>query len=341
MPPAKRNADGTPTAVATTTKRQSRQNAQRVITLEYVEAAKAYAEALFKGGLAPKSVSRAEGVFALIEVGRDVGLPATQAIANIFIIGGRPSIYGDAGLALIRNSGLLEDIQESYEGEPGTDGYTAVCTVTRVGAKRPRTVRFSRADAKRAKLLGKSGPWTDYPDRQLMWRARSWACRDEFQDVLCGVIFYEEAIDMEPIVRPAITVETVGQKESVGSPTAVTAPTTPAIAPAPASTTEATPTPTSVPSGQPSTETAPVTAPTADEPATQEQLLRLAELRQIIWDDRQCKTDAEKNAAWVETLAMYNLKSARGLSKSRMQDLIESLEQEHDPFANGGQKPPV
>ena len=50
---------------------------------------------------------------------------------------------------------------------------------------------FSVEDAKRAKLWGKSGPWQQYPERMLLWRARSFAF-DLFSDALCGLYLKEE-----------------------------------------------------------------------------------------------------------------------------------------------------
>jgi len=55
---------------------------------------------------------------------------------------------------------------------------------------------FSVADAKKAGLWGKAGPWQQYPKRMLQMRARGFALRDAFPDVLRGVISAEEAADI-------------------------------------------------------------------------------------------------------------------------------------------------
>ena len=64
-------------------------------------------------------------------------------------------------------------------------------------------------DAKRAGLLGKKGPWTEYPQRMLQMRARSWALRDGFADVLKGLSVREEAQDIPETIEPSgpVTVE--------------------------------------------------------------------------------------------------------------------------------------
>jgi hypothetical protein len=63
------------------------------------------------------------------------------------------------------------------------------------------------ADAKRAGLLGKAGPWAQYPARMLALRARGFALRNAFADALRGLITAEEAQDYtqpEPAREPVV-----------------------------------------------------------------------------------------------------------------------------------------
>jgi hypothetical protein len=79
----------------------------------------------------------------------------------------------------------------------------AVCQAKRRGYSKPTTVTFTVADAKKAGLWGKQGPWQQYPRRMLQLRARGFALRDAFPDVLRGLVTAEEAQDYtagEPIV---------------------------------------------------------------------------------------------------------------------------------------------
>jgi hypothetical protein len=83
---------------------------------------------------------------------------------------------------------------EWFTGKPYDDDYTAHCRVGRRGRKDPVVRSFSIAQAKRARLLGKDSPWQTFPDRMLQMRARSFALRDTFPDVLRGVLAAEELI---------------------------------------------------------------------------------------------------------------------------------------------------
>ncbi|MFX6330765.1 transcriptional regulator, partial [Acinetobacter baumannii] len=55
---------------------------------------------------------------------------------------------------------------------------------------------FGDAEAKTAGLLNKSGPWTQYPKRMKKMRARAFALRDKFSDVLKGIPIAEEVMDI-------------------------------------------------------------------------------------------------------------------------------------------------
>lgn len=157
---------------------------------------------IVKSGWAPKGMNKPETVFVAIQMGLELGLAPMQALQNIAVINGRPSIWGDAMPGLVKASGLLESFSESFEGKEGADSFTAVCVAKRRGEANPIVQRFSVADAKRANLWDKQGPWTQYPKRMLQMRARSWALRDGFPDVLRGLQASEEVRDIPIDVTP-------------------------------------------------------------------------------------------------------------------------------------------
>jgi hypothetical protein len=138
---------------------------------------------------------KAADTLVAMMMGKEVGLNPIQALQNIAVINGKPSIYGDAMLALVQNHPKFGGIEESFDDE----SMTATCTVFRRNGK-PHTQKFSQVDAATAKLWGKAGPWTQYPKRMLQMRARGFALRSQFADALAGLITAEEAQDM-PVER--------------------------------------------------------------------------------------------------------------------------------------------
>lgn len=156
---------------------------------------------LANSDLVPKDYKgKPENVCVAMQWGADIGLPGLQALQNIAVINGRPSIWGDAAKALVLVHPACEDIEELIEGEG--DHRTAICIVKRRN-KTPSVQRFSVADAKRAGLWNKAGPWQNYPDRMLQMRARGFALRDAFPDALRGLVLAEEAQDIPVDVTPS------------------------------------------------------------------------------------------------------------------------------------------
>lgn len=157
------------------------------------EQALTFAKYLSDSQLVPKDfIGKPGNCLVAIQWGMELGLKPLQCMQNIAVINGRPSLWGDAVMALVLASPACKDVIERYEGEG--DNYAAVCIAQRHG-KVDKVARFSLANAKDAGLLGKGGPWTQYRDRMLKMRARAFALRDQFADVLKGMAVVEEAMD--------------------------------------------------------------------------------------------------------------------------------------------------
>lgn len=142
-----------------------------------------------------------EATMAAIVRGMEIGLAPMQALANIAVINGRASLWGDALPALMQRSGHHIDVEIVGEGNE----VKAVAKLTRGDTGMTITREFSMADAQKANLLGKKGPWQQYPKRMLAHRARSWAVRDGAADALMGMQIAEEVQDYQPMrdVTPA------------------------------------------------------------------------------------------------------------------------------------------
>jgi hypothetical protein len=166
---------------------------QRGVVLRTMNDLARFSAMVHASGLAPKGFATPQAIAVAVQLGLEVGLSPMQAVQSIAVINGRPGLFGDAALAVIRASGLLDEFEEFLEGEG--DARRAVCVSLRRGSSRPRRTVFSVADAKRAKLWGKAGPWQEYPDRMLLFRARGFNLRDEFGDVLKGIRTVEELRD--------------------------------------------------------------------------------------------------------------------------------------------------
>ncbi|GIV50912.1 MAG: hypothetical protein KatS3mg038_1433 [Candidatus Kapaibacterium sp.] len=147
--------------------------------------------------------TRLRKILVAIEYGLEIGLTPMAAVQSVACINGRPAVWGDALLAVCMASPSFDHsvFDEYFEGEGEISAL--VCVVGRVGRTKPTVRTFSVKDAKLAGLWAKPGPWQQFPHRMLQMRARSWALRDTFPDVLRGVVAAEELIGvMQPQEQP-------------------------------------------------------------------------------------------------------------------------------------------
>lgn len=167
----------------------------RGLQLNTLEEMWRFAQAVAKSGLAPKGIEHAEAILVALQMGAEVGLTPMASLQNIAVINGRPAIWGDAMIGVCRASGVFDEgaFEEFTEGTGDT--LKAVCVVRRLPNGKPVRREFTMAQAKKAGLWGKSGPWSSYPERMMQMRARSWALRDCFSDFLRGLRIVEEEQD--------------------------------------------------------------------------------------------------------------------------------------------------
>ncbi|MEO1658274.1 MAG: hypothetical protein AAFR65_11165 [Pseudomonadota bacterium] len=174
---------------------RERGQALPVIVPNDLEQAYRMATAIGQSGLAPKSFQTPQAIMVAIMTGLEVGFKPLQALQSIAVVNGKTTIYGDGAIALVRGSGLCGYVKEWIEGEG--DQYTAYCETLRAGEQDPVIRSFSVTNAKQAGLWGKQGPWSQYSDRMLQMRARSFCLRDAYADVLSGFGIYEEVRDYD------------------------------------------------------------------------------------------------------------------------------------------------
>jgi len=170
---------------------------QQAFALSTMADAKEWSDLASQTDYVPQKMrARPIDVFMTIQYGAELGIGPMAACQGIAIINGKPSIYGDLGVALCRKHPSWRGFKETVIGTG--DQMEAMCTVKRqIHGDELEVVEetFSVADAKRANLWGKKGPWSDYPKRMLAMRARGFALRNLYADVLAGLITQDEAQD--------------------------------------------------------------------------------------------------------------------------------------------------
>ena len=181
----------------------------RGLSLASFDDAFRFATMVSKSDFAPRDFKgKPESCLLAIQHGSEIGLSPMQSLQSIAVVNGRPAVYGDTALAVCIGSPVCEYVRERIDGDG--EAMVAICEAKRRGYAEPTTVRFGVTDAKKAGLWGKQGPWSQYSRRMLQMRARGFALRDTFPDILRGLVTAEEAQDYpahasapEPVREPA------------------------------------------------------------------------------------------------------------------------------------------
>lgn len=166
-------------------------------------------------------VDKPEALAAVILTGLELNLGPMQAMREVYLVKGRPSLSATLMLALARRAGVRTRWLE-------TSATKATIGVT-VPGEAEQTLTFSEADAKAAGLWGQ-GTWKVYPAAMLRARATSAAMRAFCPDVLGGSVYEADSGEITE-GRPALEVqaEVVREPEPAPptKPTRLSATTTP------------------------------------------------------------------------------------------------------------------
>lgn len=165
------------------------------------------AQMYHRAGMIPNGVKSPAQLMIILTAGAELGFGPTWALKNVASFNGQAMVHSDGPVSLVLRSGLMEWQQSGFEGKSNTDDYRAWFEVKRKGIEHPVRREFSVGDAKAAGLWGKS-IWKNYPTRMLMMRARAYALRDLFADVLGGIGILEEHLGHEQLVASVEDVTT-------------------------------------------------------------------------------------------------------------------------------------
>jgi hypothetical protein len=136
-------------------------------------------------------------VLVSVQTGMELGLTPMQALNNVPVVRGNPTIMGQMALAICRRDHAFKDgtdIEVRYAGEG--KGRACYASSHKRGQHSPcAETRFGLDDAHRAGLIKGGGAWEMYPDRMLRWRAIGWHLRDNYSEHILGLYLAEEMQD--------------------------------------------------------------------------------------------------------------------------------------------------
>lgn len=158
-------------------------------------AAHALAESLSKTSFVPKDFrGKPDETCAAILLGDELGMKPLAALASVFVIHGKPSIYAKTMVALVQSHGHEVWTESQTDREVVMGG-------RRRGSDRPETAKW---DIDRARKAGytTNAKYQTNPQEMLWAKAAAEVCKKIASDVLAGVPFTVEDLELEPENQP-------------------------------------------------------------------------------------------------------------------------------------------
>lgn len=138
-------------------------------------------EVLVKSGFFKDVRDEAQAIVKIL-YGREVGFGPIASVMGVYIVNGRPSLAAQLIASAVQRSGLYR-----YRVREWTDKACRIEFFER-GESLGESV-FTIEDAQRAELVGKGGPWKQYPKAMLWARAMSQGARAFTPEVFNGSVY--------------------------------------------------------------------------------------------------------------------------------------------------------
>ncbi|MCW2902429.1 MAG: hypothetical protein JWO67_4694 [Streptosporangiaceae bacterium] len=162
-------------------------------------AANALAESLVRTSFAPKEFrGKPEEATAAIMLGDELGLSPISALRSVYVIHGTPSIYAKTMVALVQAHGHEVWTESTSDREVTVSG-------RRRGSDRTETAKWDIDRARKAGYTSNAKYQTN-PQEMLWAKAASEVCKKIASDVLAGVPFSVEDLELEPENQPTTRV---------------------------------------------------------------------------------------------------------------------------------------
>ena len=163
------------------------------------------AEMFIKSGFFPRHIDTPQKAIVIIQKGKELGLPKTEALSKISVINGQPCTKVETLLGLSRRTGEFQNMAVKQFDD------RCEVTITRKG-QTPYTTCFGDKEATLMGLIQKDN-YKKQKSVMYLWRATSANLRVTFPDAIGGLYIEEEIADdvvlsrdPEPQVEEVVTV---------------------------------------------------------------------------------------------------------------------------------------
>lgn len=170
-----------------------------------IDGAMSLARWLAQSTLLPKSVAKEHDIFFIIQAGMELGLPPMAALRGLYVVHGRTALESKTKAALAIQKGKAEYFKRTCYTPQKVEWETKrrdTGEITRMAYTLKEAQDAWLAPDPSRNRPGKEGPWRDYTQRMLSYRALGWLCDDAYQDVVMGVATAEDFDPKEFTFKP-------------------------------------------------------------------------------------------------------------------------------------------
>lgn len=154
------------------------------------------AESYIQSGLLPAHIKTPQAALVIMQYGHELSLGPIQALNNIYVVSGKPTLSGNLMSALLRAGGTkwqtLKDFEPVVNDQGQTVDYITTIKFIRDGIE--EIVSYTWREAKIAQLTGKDN-WQKYPRNMMYWRCFSLGARRIAADHCMGMYMASELAD--------------------------------------------------------------------------------------------------------------------------------------------------
>lgn len=173
----------------------------------------AFAKSLMQQELVSSTFKTPQQVVVAFQYAKAMKMPELLAIKQMYVVNGRPCLWGDGPLALCQRSGKVASIEEFFLDEKmeiicvanrnlNAKVYAAITRIRRAGDTQTQEDYFTLDDMKRAGVdsskFGKKDVWAKYERNMLRYRARSMSLKTKFADMIMGIGIAEYDFNFSP-----------------------------------------------------------------------------------------------------------------------------------------------
>jgi hypothetical protein len=171
-------------------------NKEGKFELDTIESQLVLADKLIRNRLISDTFKNPQQVVIAIQNCKSLGIDPMVGLKMMYVVHGKPAIFGDLPLSLIQSTGQLEEIEEFWVDDDGNKisvenknlkaiPYAAICRIKRKGDPIVQEDYFTLDDMKLAQI--KSPTWNRYQRTMMRYRARTQAIKSKFADILNGI----------------------------------------------------------------------------------------------------------------------------------------------------------